>query len=659
MIDGFLKFFEDFFESEKHHFLNFFPVGLGLGIISYFSLTSEPNFYVNLGIFSILLAVVFFIKSNIKFLVYALLSIAIGFLVAQLRTISVNTYMLEKNFEKPIYLEGTINTFEKTYNGSKFVVENIDCRKDQNLKKVQLTWRGKKAQESDIDYMPGTRVLFCAILSPIYDQAFPGAYDFRKQQYFKGISARGFVVKTPKILKNSEDSSPHIFIEKVRHKIDQQIENFLTGSSAAIAKALITGNTSGISKDIRANFANSGIAHILAISGLHIGIIGFFIFWLFRIVFCCIPKISMYYDVKKISAIISWLVVLMYLYISGRSVPSIRAFFMHTLIIIAILLDRTAFTMRSVAIAATLIMVFTPEVILFPSFQMSFSAVIAIVAFFENRRSASGWFEKLRDTIATTVVASMATTLFSINSFNQLTLNSILANLVAVPLMTFFIMPFAIFGLFAMIFGFAQYPIIGMGLGIDTLEKIAEKAAQLPGSYIVMPTPSTLVLTVFVFSGLLITLIHHKVRNFGWIGVGIGLLCYYLQPIPDIFIAPHAKTVGIRVNGLACFSSLRYFRSMCKMWAQSTGCQESVNLKSKKCCEFVKKINDNIYIVDVKGKNVALVFEKTESVPQHLDAFMIFHLNHEKNEDAEQIFMPSGNQVETKNLKRPWTSIKY
>ena len=95
------------------------------------------------------------------------------------------------------------------------------------------------------------------------------------------------------------------------------------------------------------------------------------------------------------------------------------------------------------------------------------------------------------------------------------------------------------------------------------------------------------------------------------------------------------------------------------MWAQSTGCQESVNLKSKKCCEFVKKINDNIYIVDVKGKNVALVFEKTESVPQHLDAFMIFHLNHEKNEDAEQIFMPSGNQVETKNLKRPWTSIKY
>ena len=254
LIDGFFKFFEDFFESEKHYFLNFFPVGLGLGIIFYFSLTTEPNFSVNLGILSTLAIAIFFIKSNSKFLLYILLSIALGFFVAQLRTLNVNTYMLEKNFEKPIYLEGTINTCEKTYNGSKFVVEDIDCRKDKNLKKIQLTWRGEKAIGSDIDYMPGARVLFCAILSPIYDKAFPGAYDFRKQQYFKGISARGFVVKPPKILKNSKDSSPHIFIEKVRHKIDQQIENFLTGSCAAITKALITGNTSEISKDIRANF---------------------------------------------------------------------------------------------------------------------------------------------------------------------------------------------------------------------------------------------------------------------------------------------------------------------------------------------------------------------------------------------------------------------
>ena len=560
--------------------------------------------------------------------------------------------MLAEPFEHPVYFSATVSTSEKTYNGIRFIVDDVECRKDSQLERVQLSWRGQKAISNDVDYVPGSRVLFCAILSPIYDRMFPEAYDFRKQQYFRGISARGFIVKPPKILKEPKNISFRILVEQLRHKIDRKIENCLSGSAAAIAKALVTGNTAEISKELRANFSNSGIAHILAISGLHIGIIGFFIFWIFRIIFCCFPKIAMYYDSKKIAAIFSWIIVLIYLYISGRSVPSIRAFFMHTLIMTAILLNRTAITMRSVAIAATIILTFNPESILFPSFQMSFSAVIALVAFFENREPPKNIFGKFRDTVATTLIASAATTLFSINSFNQLTLNSLLANLVAVPLMSFFVMPLAVISLFSMPFGLNQSIIPAFGYGVDLLIRIAENISQLPGSFFVMPTPSPEVMAIFVFAGLLITLVHHKIRNFGWICLIVGLICYQLQPLPDLLIAPHGKTVGIKIGDTVCFSSRKYFRSLCNMWTKSIGCQSAENFRSDACSKFLKKIGENTYLVELQGKKIIITKDEDEIADD--DAFRIIRLNEEENEKAEQIFLPSGRCKKVEIAHRPW-----
>jgi competence protein ComEC len=280
--------------------------------------------------------------------------------------------MLSEKQEWPIYFVATVESCEKTENGLKFIVSeasrkyndeaNALCKK---FNKLNLMWRGKKAQCSSIEYTPGSRVLFRSLLYPIYLQAFPGAYDFRKQQYFKGISARGFILKPPKIIEKADLSSFKIFIEQIRQKIDRKIEEYLSKDTASVLKALTTGNTAGISKETRSHFVNSGTAHLLSISGLHIGIIGFFIFWLFRIIFCCFFRVSMYYDTKKIAAVMSWVVTLIYLYISGCSVPSCRAFIMHTLIIVAILLNRMPLTMRSVAIAATAIMLCTPEVVLY------------------------------------------------------------------------------------------------------------------------------------------------------------------------------------------------------------------------------------------------------------------------------------------------------
>ncbi|MDR1334566.1 MAG: ComEC family competence protein, partial [Holosporaceae bacterium] len=592
----FRNIFEDFCESEKHRFQNFIPVGMGIGICSYFSLDNEPSFLLNAIILIALITACVFIKSH-KWILYILLTVSFGFFISQLRTKMVDTFMLSKKGDELTWLVASIESCEKTPKGLTFIVGDVKSRKYPRLNKLQLTWRGKKALASKTDYAPGMKALFRVMLSPLNPLAFPGAYDFKKQQYFKGISARGFITVSPKILKSPSRTSLDLFIGQLRHSIDKKIEDHLSPDIAAVAKALITGNKSGISKEIRRDFANSGTAHLLAISGLHMSIIGFFVFWLFRIFFCFCPRISMFYDAKKISAIISWIVVVFYLQISGSSVPSVRAFIMHTIIILAILLNRRALTMRSVAIAATIIMIFSPEMILFPSFQMSFGAVIAIVALYERARDFSNVFKWLFDAMATTVAASIPTTLFSVSTFNQLTLNSVLANLISVPLMSFFVMPVAVMAIFFMLFDFSQ-PILLMGYGVQLLMKVSEKSAQLPGSYFVMASPSPINMGIFIFSGLILLLIRHKIRFCGIAGIAIGVIYYCLNPTSEIFISPKSKAIGVKTDdGVACFNHLGYFRFLTFAWAKSVGLEKRERFDSEICEKYVTKISDSAYSI--------------------------------------------------------------
>ncbi len=666
-----LKFIEDFFESEKHRLTNLIPVGIGIGICLYFSLNNEPSFYFNISVFIFLLTTWIITKfllikneNTLIMLVYVLfsafLTISIGFLLAQIRTMRMDTYMISKNIEKPISFVATVESCEKTDKGLRFIVSgpkrkyndsaNELCKQINGL---HLIWIGSKARKNQQAYVPGSEVLFRAILSPIYSQSFPGAYDFKKQQYFKGISARGFVIKPPKVIKEHSSFSVNVYIQKLRHKINKVIEGYLSKDTAAVAEALTTGNTTGISKKIRSNFANSGIAHILAISGLHMGIIGFFIFWLARIVLCCFLRISMFYDVKKIAAVISWLVTLFYLYISGCSVPSIRAFIMHTLIISAILLDRTAFTMRSVAIAATGIMFFTPEVILFPSFQMSFGAVIAIVAFYECNWKPPKFLRGLSEIILTTTIASIPTSIISVFVFNQLTLNSILANIISIPLMSFFIMPTAVIALFLMIFGLAKIPLLLMGLEVDLLMKIAEKTSKLPGSFFVMHTPTHFVIGCIIFPGLLFMLIKHRIRFLGLICSFFGVFYYFCQSIPDVFITPHGKVIGIKTDNAVCFSNLSYFRSMTASWAKSAGFEKRENFNSKACRKYISRIDANTYVTNIKNKKVVITSD--DEYEKSIDDFAVFHLNKEKNKRAKLLYLDSGEMLSTEKIHRPWS----
>lgn len=662
------EWFRDLWEKDSYRFPNLIPVGIGIGICCYFSLETEPDFKINAAIFvfSIFLlgaCCVLSKKSSIFRIVRYVFSvffvISLGFFAAQIRTNFVNTFMLESQVQEPIYFSATIETCEKTEKGLKFIVSNIKRKYDdeknklcKKFSKLHLTWIGEKARNSSEDYMPGSRVLFRAILSPIYPQSFPGAYDFKKQQFFKGISARGFVTIPPKILETEDVSSFRMSIEKLRHTINREIEKHLDKKIAAVAEALTTGNTSGITKTIRSNFSNSGIAHVLAISGLHMGIIGLFIFWLVRILLCCIPRISKFYDTKKIAACLSLLLTLFYLFLSGCSISSTRAFIMQTLIVIAVLLDRFALTMRSAAVAATIILISSPEAIMFPSFQLSFGAVIAIVAFYESGVKFPRFLRIFTEAIVTTIVASIPTAIISAFIFNQLTLNSVLANVICIPLMGFFIMPCAMISLFAMIFGISKPFLIITGFGIDFLIKLAEEASKLPGSFFVMHSPTNFVYAVTVLSGLMLALFHHKIRFIGLGGLIFGIFCYFREPLPDIFVSRHAKVVGIRTDDCAAFNHLGYFRSVTDLWAKSIGKEKRERFNSKTMRKYIQK-SGSTYSINLKGKKIIVTDDR--NYEKDGSEFAVFHLNQEPNEFAQLIYLDSAKTISNERIRRPWS----
>jgi hypothetical protein len=237
-----LKHIYEFFISERHRIHNFIPVGIGIGICIYFSLDNEPCVHANAAAFFFALLSFLFIHKFVdfeenaigymaKFAVAAFLTISLGFFVSQIRTNSVNTFMPTKKIKLPLFLAAVVESCEKTEKGMKFIVSSIKNKKKNRISKLckkfnklHLTWNGDRARNSKKNYQPGTKILFKTLLSPIYPRSFPGAYDFRKQQFFKGISSRGFIIAEPKILNERNQNSFNIFIECLRHNINKKIE---------------------------------------------------------------------------------------------------------------------------------------------------------------------------------------------------------------------------------------------------------------------------------------------------------------------------------------------------------------------------------------------------------------------------------------------------
>jgi len=613
-------------EQEEKSLFYWIPVCYGLGIALYFSLKIEPS--LNHSLIPLGIGISLYLYTRFKQyhwrrkFALGFLLIALGFLSIKARTEILNTPLLvgEIGFQP---ITGTLKSIERLPNRTRIVLEDVQflkkLRSDLPLPtKVRISLRGRL--QPTTDFMVGDSIHLKASLSPPGKPVAPHAYDFRRRAYFEGIGAVGYGI-TPLTRLNLQEQSQSLY-STLKHTINQwrtdltaYLRHHIKGQSGAVVAALVTGDRSGITDTTRQAFADAGLAHILAISGLHLSIVAGLIFFLIRGTLSLIPVIALRQNTKKLAAGIALVFTFCYLILSGATIPAERAFIMTSLILIAVMVDRVALTMRNVALAALLVLIIAPEVLVGPSFQLSFAAVIGLVAAYEkmhpilsrwNARVGESRFAGLKKTglylstlIFSSLIATLATAPFTIFTFNRFSLVAILTNLVAIPYVSFVIMPLIVFALLtAPLTIFFMGPLLEQVL--QALVTLALESQKLPGAVILVPQVSTLIQMSIITGLLWMALWTTKWRRLGVIPLALGGLLSMFERAPDVYIAPEQNLIGYYDDRekKAWINTLQSGRFARKAWLQLVAAPQVLKLTDKnKCDHYTKTEPEGCYTI--------------------------------------------------------------
>ncbi|HEX5796374.1 MAG TPA: ComEC/Rec2 family competence protein, partial [Geminicoccaceae bacterium] len=409
----------------------------------------------------------------------------------------------------------------------------------------------------------------------------PNGFDFARQAYFLRLGAVGYGLGGLELLARAESRSWPLAVSAVRQAIASEIGEAVPGTAGAIAVALLTGLRGALPDHIWDQWAIAGIAHLLAISGLHLALVAGTLFMTARIALTLAPPLALRLPTKKCAAALAMIGAFGYLLISGAPVPTERAFIMTALMLLAVMVDRNPFSMRLVVWAAILVLLLQPESLLGASFQMSFGAVIALIAVYETgaakRPAGAGGLDwRLAMYVAglalTTIVASAATTPFSIYHFSRFPTYGIVTNLVAVPLTGIWIMPLGMLGILLMPFGLAEVCLVLMGKGIEVIIAVAAFVAALPGAALAVPRPPLAALLAAVLGGLWLCFWRTAWRRLGLIGGVVGLCLMLLARPPDLLIDARGEVAAVRLDdGRLALSPWRRDGWITDGWLQSAG----------------------------------------------------------------------------------------
>ncbi len=552
------------------------PVFVGIGIALYFSFPFEPSAVGAYGgLFLFLVCLWKRLPHAFRLFLLTISFIVLGFATAFFRTHFLHVDMLAYSLP-PLLVEGTVAQVElKPTKGGTFSQRLLltDLRSsgpDKLPQKVRLTLKGKKDR-----LWPGQVIRVRAKLSPLEDPALPGGFDFRRQAYFQGIGATGFALSTPEVI--GQKTSWSYRLEKRREKITAFFLTRLSSPEGAIAAALITGDKAAIPELIREDFINSGLAHILAISGLHLTIIAGVVFMVIRRGVALIPSLCLVYNGKKIAALGTIFMTFLYLVLSGFGIPAQRAFIMISLVMGAILIDRISLSMRTVAFAAFVILLLTPEALLSPSFQLSFAAVIGLIAGYETWRNPlakwvvrGGIFRKFvlyaGGLSFTSLLATFATLPFTIYLFHRFSFHAVESNLVAVPLTSLVIMPSAFLTCLFTPLGLGDGPLWVFEKSLALLVKIASTVSSWPGTNVPVAHPPLLSFALLVGGGLWLCIWQQSWRKWGLVPMCLGFMVSFSGEPPHILIDGRGKIAALYDAHTLHLSSLRKGKFTADVW---------------------------------------------------------------------------------------------
>ncbi|MDC7674798.1 ComEC/Rec2 family competence protein [Asticcacaulis machinosus] len=422
----------------------------------------------------------------------------------------------------------------------------------------------------DIALKPGQMISGFMILNPPSRPFMPGGYDFSRAAWFDGLGAVGFV---PGKLRLMDSAQPPRRLQRImdinalRWSITQNLVDSLEPklpngrALGGFAAALVTGHQAYLTPQMIQDMRDSGLAHILSISGLHMAIVGGFIFFASRALLALFPILALNYPIKKWAAVAAIAGVLAYLCISGGPAPAIRAAIVATIAFAAILIDRRALSLRALAVAALIVLMLMPEAVIEPGFQMSFAATAALLALAESvkpvvREIGVPWFistiqaagRAIWLSLMASLVAGLATTPFSLHYFNRISVYGLISNLLSSPISSFLLMPALAIGTALQATPLSTPFMYLAGAGLWLTDKIAAWTASLEGAVRILPSAPDYVLLISFAGVLWLCLIRGTTR---WIGMiaAVSIIIWPRVTPPDVWVDSQGANAAISYDG--------------------------------------------------------------------------------------------------------------
>ena len=538
-------------QSARGTLFPWLPVLVGCGIGLWFSLPLEPgraSYAVALGL--VLLGGVIALRGPdlTQPLALALAALAAGWVAAGVRVHLVASPMLEFRYHGPV--EGRIVQIDRSQSDAlRLTLDRVVLREvppDRTPVKVRVSLQGDQPY---LQPSPGQVVILTAYLAAPEGPVEPGGFDFRRMAFFDRLGAVGYT-RTPALL--LEDPQPGaVPIDRLRSLLTLGMLARMDGQPGAFAAGAMTGDRSAITDDTVKALRDSSLAHLLAISGMNMAFLTGFVFALLRYGLALIPPLALRVNTKKLAAVVSLGVALFYLLLSGANVATERAFIMIAVFLGAVLLDRRALTLRSVAVAALLLLLARPECLLEPGFQMSFAATVALITGFSvldgsvYRQRIPRWVMPLFTLVLSSLIGGLATAPYAAAHFNRFTDYGLLANLLTVPVMGAVIMPAGAVAAILAPFGLEALPLWVMEQGARWVLFVAHWIAGLDGSVTAIPAPGPLALPLITLGAIWLILWQGRGQLLGLAAMGAALGLWAMAERPLLLISADARLVGL------------------------------------------------------------------------------------------------------------------
>ncbi len=565
-------------EAERGRFILWLPVFMAIGVLAYYTLRAEPPAWIGakFAIAGFAAGLASPRWQTLRAIGFSAGFAALGFASAQYATARLPP--LESDLPaRAMMATGTVRAVEILSYARRVTLSGVELNE---VERPPARGRAREAPDSrgasegahhltrtvrirlktgdDAAIETGDTVRVRAMSRPPLPPALPGGWDTQRDAFFAGLGASGYALDPVVVTAHGAPDRFASRVQWLRETIAARVTAAIPGAAGAVSVTLLTGASRGIPEADHDAFRASGLAHLLAVAGLHIGIVMAFALGVARTLLALSERASLFWPAKKLAAVFALLIGGGYMLLTGAHVPIVRSFTMACLLTLAILAGRQPISVRGLGFAGIALMLISPYEVPGVSFQMSFSAVLALISGYETLRPwlrrlygkslAKRLLSYLAALALTSTLAGTASLPYGAYHFGHVQIYYIVSNMIAVPLAALWVMPTGMIALLLMPLHLEWLALVPMGWGATLIIAIARITAALPNATVLVPQMPPWGLAVLSAGVAWLGLWRSWIRLLGIAAIAVGIASPVFDRPPDVMLSADAGLIGFRTD---------------------------------------------------------------------------------------------------------------